>query len=348
MFSFLRHVKKHLGQKSYYPEEKRKSFFTMLMDHVKWILRYGELPWYYYTWGMDRASANIKDFMPYNKFMALRQRKNTIRIGAQTPYSYVCLLRDKELFEWISEKLEIPTPKLLGSLHGGVFSGSETVPFADYCNSLADNSALFLKEKAGYKGSGIFALEKKDGKFYFNGDLLGINEIMDRIPSKQTYLIQEKIVQHAAINRIYSGSLNTMRVVSVVYGSEIVILGVFLRLGANGSVVDNWSQGGLAVGVNEDGTLMKWGLYKSDFGTKTDRHPNSGVIFEGYQLPFWEEAVNLVKSCHHKLSFIGAIGWDIAFTEDGPIVLEGNDDFGGTSLQACNGSKKKEFLKYLR
>ena len=111
-------------------------------------------------------------------------------------------------------------------------------------------------------------------------------------------------------------------------------------------MVDNWAHGGVAVGVNSDGTLMKWGLYKPSYGTKTDRHPNSGVIFEEYRLPFWEETLALVKESHRKLSCIATIGWDIAITEMGPVVIEGNDDYDGALLQACTGGKKQDFLKY--
>lgn len=320
-----------------------------MFEYLVYIIKFGQIPKEYFMYGLDRASANMADYMmPYSAFMALRKRKNTIHIGGQTPYSYVCLLRDKELFEWISEKYEIPTPKVIGTLQDGkLFSGNQSVSFTDYCSSLRDNSALFLKEIAGYKGNGAFAIEKKGGEYYLNGESLMLNDLVNRIPGQQTFLTQEKIVQHSAISRIYPDALNTMRVVSVVYGTDIVILGAFLRLGANGSVVDNWSAGGLAVGVKEDGSLMKWGFYKSEFGTKTDRHPNTGVIFDGYHLPYWEDAMKLVRSCHNKLSFIGVVGWDIAFTETGPVVIEGNDDFGATSLQTCTGGKKNEFLRYL-
>ena len=346
ILKLLRRNKRYLGQESYFPEEKRKTKWSMLIDHIEFILKYGEMPRFYFVYGLDRVSANKDDYMPYSSFMALRQRKNTVRIGVQSPYSYVCLLRDKELFGWISEKLEIPTPKSLGTLQDGVFTSNRSMSFSDFCNSMEDNSALFLKEIAGYKGSGAFAIEKKGGIYYINGESVAVDEIIGRIPSRQRFIVQKRVEQHSAINKIYPDALNTVRVVSVVNGNEIVILGSLLRIGANGSVVDNWAHGGVAVGVNSDGTLMKWGLYKPSYGTKTDRHPNSGVIFEEYRLPFWEETLALVKESHRKLSCIATIGWDIAITEMGPVVIEGNDDYDGALLQACTGGKKQDFLKY--
>ena len=119
ILSFLRHANKHISQESYYPEEKRKSKIQIWMDYLIFVTRYGQIPRFYFVYGLDRSIATKDDYMPYSDFMRLRQNKNTVRIGSQTSYSYVCLLRDKQLFEWISDKYKIPTPKVLGVLRGG-------------------------------------------------------------------------------------------------------------------------------------------------------------------------------------------------------------------------------------
>ncbi len=54
-----------------------------------------------------------------------------------------------------------------------------------------------------------------------------------------------------------------------------------------------------------------------------------------------------IDGLHWKLKDIGTIGWDIAITEEGPIVIEGNDDYNGGVFQACTGGMKADFLKYL-
>lgn len=196
------------------------------------------------------------------------------------------------------------------------------------------------------KGSGAYSLDKRTDKFFLNETELSVDSIMEEIPDNTEYIIQKRLLQHPDLIRLYPQALNTLRVVSVIYKDDVVILGSLLRLGANGSVVDNWAHGGVAVGVNEDGTLRKWGFYKPGYGTKTDRHPNTDVKFEGYQLPYWKDIVTLVKETHTKLAFIPTIGWDIAITEEGPLVIEGNDDYDGALLQACTGGKSKVFLKY--
>ena len=43
------------------------------------------------------------------------------------------------------------------------------------------------------------------------------------------------------------------------------------------------------------------------------------------------------------LKDIHSIGWDIAFTENGPIFIEGNDNWEITGIQATNGGMKELF-----
>lgn len=347
VLSFFLHSGNYIHKDSYYPEEKRKSTLRILVDFVLYIMRYGEIPRFYFVYGLDRVAADTNEYMAYSQFMTLRQKKNTTIVGTQTPYNYVCLLRDKTLFEWISEKYNIPTPRVEGTLLGGVISGNSShSSFQQYLTSLTDESSLFLKEKSGNKGRGAYSLDKINGKYFLNDMALPIGEILDTIPKDVTYIIQKRLKQHQVMNKLYPHALNTLRIVSVIDHNEVVILGSLLRIGAKGTVVDNWAHGGVAVGVNDNGMLMKWALFKPGYGTKTDRHPDTGIVFEGYQLPFWKEIVSLVKDTHRKLSCIGTIGWDIAITVEGPIVLEGNDDYDGALLQACTGGKKKAFLKY--
>ena len=51
-------------------------------------------------------------------------------------------------------------------------------------------------------------------------------------------------------------------------------------------------------------------------------------------------------SFHEKLGDIHSIGWDIAITKDGPIFIEGNDNWELSLMQACNGGLKGEFEEF--
>ena len=63
------------------------------------------------------------------------------------------------------------------------------------------------------------------------------------------------------------------------------------------------------------------------------RNPLTGVEFEGFQVPFFEEAKQLALDAAACLPGIRIIGWDIAITPDGPEIVEVNDDPGPDLLQ---------------
>jgi hypothetical protein len=59
-------------------------------------------------------------------------------------------------------------------------------------------------------------------------------------------------------------------------------------------------------------------------GKQFTKHPNSKIVLDGYQIPFFKEACQLaIKATNYLPNRI--IGWDIAITNEGPIVVEGNE-----------------------
>lgn len=53
-------------------------------------------------------------------------------------------------------------------------------------------------------------------------------------------------------------------------------------------------------------------------------HPGTGIAFDGFPLPFWQEAMDLVKTCQQCFSMLPTLGWDIALTAEGPKIIEAN------------------------
>lgn len=127
----------------------------------------------------------------------------------------------------------------------------------------------------------------------------------------------------------------------------VIPFSAVLRIGANGNTVDNWAKGGVLVGVDlKSGKLKKYGFYKHGCGQKIIEHDNTHIKFEGIALPDFERSIENAKKLHYKLKEIPIIGWDIAFTTDGPLFIEGNDNMEISLNQAGNNTGlKKEFDK---
>jgi hypothetical protein len=65
-------------------------------------------------------------------------------------------------------------------------------------------------------------------------------------------------------------------------------------------------------------------------------HPITGKRIQGFELPLWKETVDLAIRAHETLPDIALIGWDIAVTPDGPVIIEGNSNPGADMLQVSH------------
>src|SRR5262249_1502247 len=54
-------------------------------------------------------------------------------------------------------------------------------------------------------------------------------------------------------------------------------------------------------------------------------------------LPDWNGALHHVKAAHKVCFNFVFVGWDVAFTPDGAVVLEGNTNWSPTTYQALQG-----------
>ena len=144
------------------------------------------------------------------------------------------------------------------------------------------------------------------------------------------FTIQEVIEQHPALNSIHPGSVNSIRVASLLMDDGVHILSSCLRMGAGASRVDNHHAGGMSSGINSDGTLQKYAYFLD--GKKTDKHP-SGFVFDGFSVPSYDKIKDLVLNAHPRIGHFRLVGWDIAVDKYGdPVLIECNMRKNGIEL----------------
>ena len=120
-------------------------------------------------------------------------------------------------------------------------------------------------------------------------------------------------------------SVNTVRIMTYRSGMEVLLVYAVARIGRKGEVIDNQSAGGMSTQIDDEGKLCKYafGVAGDDKIEKTD----SGIVLEGYEIPSYKEAIEIVKKLHYKLPLFDLIGWDLAIGEDGePILIEWNGE----------------------
>ncbi len=135
------------------------------------------------------------------------------------------------------------------------------------------------------------------------------------------FIIQRFVKQHADLARLNDSSLNTMRIVTMVFHEKPYLLSAILRVGHQGSPVDNYSSGGYQCTILPDGTLDRLAATKVSGVDEYVEENENGLRFEGIRVPSWDAAQKLVMELAVKLPHLKYIGWDIAVDEDGDLVL---------------------------
>ena len=335
-------------QPSFYPEAStHKTRGRVLWDQFLQIVKYGAPEQFYFMYGFDTKSRKeMSQYMHLYPFMKIRTQMNLL----SSHHNASCLLRNKLYFGFFAKCLGVKTGNNIA-----LVTKNSVLRLTDKNWLTIDEflkyyrGKLFCKKLDGECGEDIFVLELTDQLISINGETV-TNVDVAKIVEKSTYLMQERVLQHHDMNRLYPKSLNTIRLVTIKnrLTGKIQVFPSNLRIGAHGSFVDNGSQGGIAVGFDlKTGRLYEYGLQKPPYGTKTKTHPDTGIEFSSFVIPFIKEAEEQAVFLHSMLDSIYSVGWDIAITENGPLFIEGNDNWELQAIQRTHGGLKREFLEAL-
>jgi hypothetical protein len=206
--------------------------------------------------------------------------------------------------------------------------------------SASGSPAFFVKPDKGMGGSGIFTIKKTIDRFIIDTVIMDEKLFASRTRNKD-FIIQESISQRSDIKAINQTSVNTLRVITQRSGNNYKIPAVVLRIGRNGSYVDNSAQGGISVNIDiESGQLNKY-AFTEHTNEKFTRHPDSGFRFEGFALRDWDKIKQSILDYAAKAPEFPDVAWDIAIMEDGITVIEINLNYGIDHLQCCIGGMRR-------
>lgn len=116
-----------------------------------------------------------------------------------------------------------------------------------------------------------------------------------------------------------------------------------LRLPVGDNQTDNWSvsgaTGNLVAPIDPETGVLGPGVgsRRNDwpFLFLTDIHPDTRNAISGYTLPLWSEVRALVLEGQEALAAVPTLGWDVAITEDGPLLVETNWGYGVETIQVA-------------
>ena len=153
-----------------------------------------------------------------------------------------------------------------------------------------------------------------------------MNEIEATLTSKARitgcrYLLQEKLVNHASLRNFGNDELITLRILSVVNRSgDINLYRPILLIPQKDTIFSYIHKGAIAIGIN----LHSGGLTDIMMNGSSLNADLSAALETGFILPYWDDIISMVVRAHRELSEIPLVGWDIAITDNMPVILEGN------------------------
>lgn len=336
-------------------DPESKSVLKIAYENFILLLYHKRLPKHYYSKFLFKKNiTNIKDYYTENfLYYKLKPLFNEIAVRD--------VVENKLYFDFFYSQFNIRLPKILMYNHRKVFVKGrlsyEINNVSDFKKELAkifeqnpSYNSIYVKRTYGsYGGDYVFRITREQ--------LNSESDFIDHLYSdviKAGFLFQETVSQHPGLNKLNASSLNTIRIDTFIdKEGNIDVISAYLRMSINNKHVDNISSGGCQVGINlQTGKLKKEGYSSfSNVGVKVfTSHPVTGVVFEDFEIPFFTEVKEMVVKVAGYMPGLRLVGWDVAISESGPVLIEGNSDYamGGNDISEGGYRTNTIFRKMLR
>lgn len=137
-------------------------------------------------------------------------------------------------------------------------------------------------------------------------------------------VLEEIVEQDPEYGKMSPKSLSVIRIGTLRVKGKVHFLGTFTQMGVSDNLIVGASRGAIMVGVNiNTGVVETKGYYEN--GDTTEEHPVSHLKLKGFQYPRWNELLDMLKeAASNMMPTINYVGWDVALTPKGWVVIEGN------------------------
>ncbi len=213
----------------------------------------------------------------------------------------------------------------------------EKCTLKEFKRFIKDNECFMSKPYDGLGGADVLKRYSKEIK--------NIEEYYEYCKNNRIFL-EEVVKQNKELNKMCSASCNTIRIMTFNNNGKPEILWAGLRIGNGVNSVDNFHAGGMATEIDlETGKLMRPALDKAL--NEFTHHPKSNVKIEGFQLPYFDEVKKMVLEASLESDKILVVGWDVAITDDGPLIIEGNRRPGFDLVQVASRRGRMDIIRYV-
>ena len=200
---------------------------------------------------------------------------------------------------------------------------------------------VFAKKHNSFGGDGVkkVNIAGEDLKVLFN-----------QLYNNKQYLIEDTLIQNEYLDWINPKAVNNVRLVTLLKDGEVYVVFKTLRINAGSEEVISCHD--IYMTLDDEGNVL--GNVVDDECNIYKKHPVTGFKFKGAKIPHMDKTLELVKSAAKLVPEMRWIGWDVAITEDGAAIIEGNNypSFGLHQFYLLNDGEEigkykkiKEILK---
>lgn len=223
----------------------------------------------------------------------------------------------------------------------------ETARFLDALRNAGDK--LFFKPISGAHGSGaLWARKTNDGRWLYNG-ITGDTGALYQYCRHQhfksvSWICQPMVEAHPQLKPLMATcALGTIRIITYLSAGSPILKFAVIRLPAGTNVTDNFSQGkggNLVAPVDiSTGEIGKAWHSTSQAWPEIEpiaHHPDTGAEIAGSKVPFWDDVCELVRQGQVATPQLRTIGWDVAVTNQGPLIIEANTEYSIDLIQIAH------------
>lgn len=345
-----------------YPAKSFVQRVKILFDYIHLYRKKGLTRDEYYEFEFEKRDEEFK-----KSFLGLNEQRHYLDL--LNPIKYYSLARNKYLAHKALESTGVRKSELYCYYEpeGRVYDSAEIAStVADVCRILKQKGVeqCVIKDTENSHGEGVMVVKTieyldDDCKLnYFNGKSAMLSEVLGKHP----LIFEALIKQTAQFSSFNSSSVNTVRFMTTLYpNGEAKVIATFIKIGRAGSCVDNAGSGGnVDVCVDVETGKIQYAIQYDGWRkiSEIEKHPDSGTQLNGVVIDNWEQIKADVIRFQQAMPWCKAAGWDIAITDEGPLVIEVNDFWDRTGqyfirrgwrndIRDCYKAWKKEGVEYL-
>ena len=263
------------------------------------------------AWNFIKYRMGYTDYFRGN-FIEITEAEKKTHVTAKSFYNVIHYFNDQRYVGIFTNKLVFN--KLFDSYLRRQWLNVQTATLQELQAFLERHPVVFAKDPYGECGRGISRI--------VTAEITDVEAFRQQLIENGQLLLEEAIIQCKELNEINPNVVNSFRVVTLIKDGQAYILNNSLRMNQGCNDVIGCSNDvycSFSIDGRVDGNVV------DDYGNIYDAHPLTGKKFAELQIPGMAEAFEMCKKAALEVPQMRYVGWDIAFSYKGPVMVEGNE-----------------------